>query len=46
MSLYALATSLSGGSFYLADATVVFNDLVALKPGLAKVLTEDWTMVR
>lgn len=37
---------MSGGSFYLADSTAVYSDLLALKPGLAKVLTDHWTMVR
>lgn len=46
VSLYAVSTSLTGGSFYLADSTAVYEDIVALKPDLAKALTDDWTMVR
>ncbi|KAL6720526.1 hypothetical protein ACLMJK_002450 [Lecanora helva] len=46
VSLFALSTSQSGGSFYLADSSAVYNDLVSLEPGLAKALTDDWTMIR
>ena len=46
ISLFALSKSKSGGSFYLADSTAVYNDLAASQPELAQTLCRDWTMVR
>ena len=46
VSLFALSTSQSGGAFYLADTTTVYNDLKAVRPKLAKALLDDWTMTR
>ena len=46
VSLFTLSTSQSGGAFYLADTTAVYNDLKAIEPKLAKALLDDWTMTR
>jgi hypothetical protein len=46
VSLYTLSKSQSGGSFYLADSTAVFEDLKALEPKFAQALVDDWIIVR
>ena len=46
VSLFTLSTSQSGGAFYLADTTTVYNDLKAARPKLAKALLDDWIMTR
>ena len=46
VSLFTLSTSQSGGAFYLADSTAVYNDLKAVKPELAQALLDDWIMTR
>ena len=46
VSLYALSTSHTGGSFYLANASKVYQEVVDLDPRLAKCLRDDWVMVR
>ena len=46
ISLFALSRSKSGGSFYLADSTAVYNELAASQPELAQTLCRDWTMIR
>ncbi|KAL9064938.1 MAG: hypothetical protein Q9161_008570 [Pseudevernia consocians] len=46
ISLFALSRSQSGGSFYLADSTVVYNELAAFQPELAQTLCRDWVMIK
>jgi hypothetical protein len=46
VSLYTLQRSLSGGSTYLSNVQETFSQLQTLRPDLAKVLTEDWVMMR
>ena len=46
VSFFTVSTSQSGGAFYLADTTAVYNDLRAVKPKLAKALLGDWIMTR
>lgn len=46
VSLFTLSTSQSGGAFYLADTTAVYNDLKAIKPKWARALLDDWIMTR
>ncbi|CAF9928420.1 MAG: hypothetical protein ALECFALPRED_004054 [Alectoria fallacina] len=45
VSLFALSRSKSGGSFYLADSTAVYNELAAFHPELAQCLCRNWTMI-
>lgn len=45
VSLFALSRSKSGGSFYLADSTAVYNELAAFQPELAQTLCHDWVMI-